>query len=74
MVQIAIGRCRQLECPEADVVEGLIIDAESLIRIFDQLMDGERCVVGLTIDQVISKRNQEKSGLLFSPQRRYPTP
>ena len=55
MVQITIGRCRQLECPEADIVQGLIIDTESLIRIFDQLMDGERRVVGLTIDPVVSK-------------------
>ena len=50
MVQIAIGGCRQLECPEADVVEGLIINAESLVRVLDKLMDGECCVVGLTID------------------------
>ena len=50
MVQITIGRCCQLECPEADVVEGLIIDAESFVRVFDKLMDGERRVVGLIID------------------------
>ena len=30
MVQITIGGYRQLECPEADVVEGLVIDAEGL--------------------------------------------
>jgi hypothetical protein len=45
---IAIGGCRQLECPEADI-KGLIIDTESLV--FDKLMDGEGCVVlGLAID------------------------
>ena len=47
MVQIAIGECQQLECPEADI-KGLIIDTESLV--FDKLMDGEGCVEGLAID------------------------
>ena len=55
VVQITISGCRQLECPEADVVKGLVIDAESLIRVFDKLMNGERCVIGLIIDHVISK-------------------
>jgi hypothetical protein len=35
---------------KADVVEGFIIDAESLVRVFNQLVDGERRVVWLTID------------------------
>jgi hypothetical protein len=49
VVQIAIGECRQLECPEADI-KGLIIDTESLV--FDKLMDEEGCVVGLLVGHV----------------------
>merc|ERR1712165_491314 len=35
MVQVTICRCSQLECAEADVVEGLVVDAESLVSILD---------------------------------------
>lgn len=47
MVEITVGRCRQLECPEADVIQRLVIDAERLVRVLDELVDGERGVVGL---------------------------
>ena len=33
--------------PEADVVERLVVDAEGLVRVLHQLVDGERGVVGL---------------------------
>ena len=33
--------------PEADVIEGLVVDAIGLVRVLDQLMDGEGGVVGL---------------------------
>lgn len=39
MVQITVGGRSELESPEADVVERLVIDAEGFIRVFDQLMD-----------------------------------
>jgi len=33
--------------PEADVVEGLVVDAEGLVRVLDQLVHGEGGVVRL---------------------------
>ena len=36
-----------LVSPEANVIEGLVVDAIGLVRVLDQLMDGEGGVVGL---------------------------
>lgn len=47
MIQIAVGRSRQLQRPEADVVERLVVDAVSLVGVFHQLVDGQRRVVRL---------------------------
>ena len=62
MVQVAIGWRGQLEGAEADVIEGLIVNAEGLIRVFHKLatqyelvlrfeffylVHRECCVVGL---------------------------
>jgi len=47
MVQITIGGGGQFEGPEADIVEGLVIDDHALIGVFDELMDREGGVVGL---------------------------
>ena len=47
MVEITIGGGRQLEGPEADIVEGLVVNAHDLIGVLDELMDGEGGVVGL---------------------------
>ena len=47
MVQIAIGGAGQLEGTEADVVQGLVINAENLVRVLDQLMHREGGVVRL---------------------------
>ena len=33
--------------PEADVIQGLVVDAEGLIGVLDQLVDGKRRVVRL---------------------------
>ena len=33
--------------PEADVVEGLVVDTVGLVSVLDQLVDGEGGVVGL---------------------------
>ena len=46
MVQVAISRCGQFQSPEADIVEGLVVDAVCFVGIFNQLMDRQRSVVG----------------------------
>ena len=38
MVEIAIARSGELKNTEADVVQGLVINAERLIRVLDQLI------------------------------------
>ena len=45
VVEVAVGRVGELQCAEADVVEGLVVNAEGLIGVFDQLVDGQRGVV-----------------------------
>lgn len=47
MVKIAICGGGQLEGSEADVVKGLVVDTEGFVRVFNQLMHGERRIVGL---------------------------
>lgn len=47
VIQIAVARVRQLQRAKADVVERLVVDAEHLIGILDQLVHRERCVVRL---------------------------
>ena len=47
MVKITVGGGGELESSEADIVEGLVIDAHNLISVLDELMDGEGGVVGL---------------------------
>lgn len=47
MVEIAIGGGGELERPEADIVESLVINAERLIRVLDELMHGEGGIVRL---------------------------
>ena len=47
VIEVTIGRCCQLQSAEADVVEGLIVDAESLISVLNQLVHREGGVVGL---------------------------
>ncbi|GMR35948.1 hypothetical protein PMAYCL1PPCAC_06143, partial [Pristionchus mayeri] len=47
MVEISISGVGQLEGAEADVVEGLVVDAEGLVGVFDELVDRKRRVVGL---------------------------
>ena len=39
MIEVAVGRIGQLEGPEADVVQRLVVDAESLVGVLDQLVD-----------------------------------
>eukprot|EP00970_Alexandrium_tamarense_P001744 scaffold226_cov185-Alexandrium_tamarense.AAC.3 len=47
MVQISVCWSSQLECTEADVVQGLIVKSKALVCIFDELMDGEGSIVRL---------------------------
>lgn len=47
MVEVTIGRGGELERSEADIVESLVINAESLIRVLDKLVNGEGSVVRL---------------------------
>merc|ERR1711994_98347 len=47
MVKITIGGGGELEGSEADIIEGLVIDAHDIIGVLDELMDREGGVVGL---------------------------
>merc|ERR1712195_430641 len=47
MVKITVGGGGELEGPEADIVEGLVVNAHNLIGVLDELMHGEGGVVGL---------------------------
>ena len=47
MVKITISGGGELEGPEADIVEGLVVNAHNLIGVLNKLMDGEGGVVGL---------------------------
>ena len=47
MIQVAKRRSRELERTEADVVERFVVENHALIRVFNELMHGERGVVRL---------------------------
>lgn len=47
MVQVTVGWSGKLEGSETDVVEGLVIDTESLVRVLDQLVNRQSCIIGL---------------------------
>merc|ERR1711933_411994 len=47
MVEISIGWGGELEGSEADIVEGLVVNAHDIIGVLDELMDGEGGVVWL---------------------------
>jgi hypothetical protein len=47
VVQVTVRWVVQLECAHANVVKGFVVNAEGLVRVLDQLMDGEGGVVGL---------------------------
>lgn len=46
MVEITIGGGGELQGAEADLVQRLVINAESLVRVFNKLMHGKGGVVG----------------------------
>jgi hypothetical protein len=47
VVEVTICWCRELECSEANVVRGLAIDTESIIRVLYELVNRESGVVRL---------------------------
>ena len=47
VIKVTVGWSRQLEGTEADVVQRLVVDAVRLVRVLNQLVDGESSVVGL---------------------------
>lgn len=47
VVQVTICRGGKLESTQADVIEGLIVNTERLVRVLDELMDGKSGVVRL---------------------------
>ena len=47
VVQVTVRGVVELERAHADVVQGLVVDTEGLVRVLDQLVDGEGGVVGL---------------------------
>ena len=47
MVEVSVGGRGELQCPEADVVESLIINTEGLVRVLDKLVNRESRVVRL---------------------------
>lgn len=49
MVEIAVSRGGELEGAEADFVKRFVVNAESLIRVFNELVDGQCRVVWLNI-------------------------
>ena len=46
MVKITIGRVRELQRTEADIIKSFIVDTEGFVSVFDELMDRKSGVVG----------------------------
>ena len=47
VVEVSISGGRKLESPEADVIESFIVDTESFIRVFYELVNRQGGIVGL---------------------------
>jgi len=47
MVEVTVAGGSELQGAEADIVQSLVIDTEGLVRVLNQLVDGEGGVVGL---------------------------
>jgi len=47
VVQVIVGRGGQLESAEADLVQRLVINAEGLVGVLNELVDGESGIIGL---------------------------
>lgn len=58
MVQVTVVGSRQLQGAEANIIQSLVVNAESLIRVFNQLVDRKGGVVGL--DNCVRNLNLER--------------
>jgi len=47
VVEVTVGRSGEFECTETDVIQSLVVDAVSFVRVLDQLMHGQCCIVRL---------------------------
>ncbi len=47
MVEVSVGRGREFQGSEANVVEGLVVNAVGLVSVFYELVDGECGIVRL---------------------------
>ncbi|KAG5462951.1 MAG: hypothetical protein BJ554DRAFT_2677, partial [Olpidium bornovanus] len=61
---VAIRRGGKLQGPETDVVQGLVVDAEGLIGVFDELVNGQGRVVRL--DDGIGHLKSRRTDLFYA--------
>ena len=47
VVEVTVGRCGQLQSAETDVIQSLVVNAVSFIRVLNELMHGQSCIVRL---------------------------
>ena len=47
MVEVSVRRSRELQCPEANVVESLVVNDVSLVSVLHKLVEGEGGIVRL---------------------------
>ena len=50
VVKVTVRWGRQLESAEANIVQGLVVDTESLVRVLDELVNREGSIVRLGMD------------------------
>ena len=47
MVKVSKSGLRQLQSAEADVIEGFVVEKDTLVDVLDELVEGKGCIVGL---------------------------
>ena len=47
VIEVTVGRSGQLQSAETDVIQSLVINAVSFIRVLNELMHGQSCIVRL---------------------------
>ena len=70
MVKVTVGRSGELQGPEADVIESLVVNAERLIGVLNELVDRQSCVVWLH-DHVRHLQQQKYCNVSSNPQDSY---
>ena len=48
VVQVAVGWCRELQCPEANIVQRFVVDTEGLVGVLNELVNRKGRVVRLS--------------------------